>query len=153
MTATQGVGPSDPIADVLISRPSYSFLFSEQTTQTFIDSLHEFCSFVCLLDLGGFKIALHVFWVFTCKFITLNDILYSFLNFSFPQLVDQSSQCGVTQGLWQLKLCIAYQQSTCRLAPPRNSAIAPPPVLEPAFLHSLARLLDDRLETWQTGES
>jgi hypothetical protein len=80
---------------------------------------------------------------------------YSFMNsniFFFLQLVQQSVECGRSQGLWQLKLCLAYQQSPFRLQPPRTSPSPPPPVLEPTFLRCLSSYIDDRLETWQAGE-
>ena len=65
------------------------------------------------------------------------------------QLTQQSSQCSRTQGLWQLKLCLAYHNSRFRLLPQRGAASPPPSVLEQQFLLCLSRHIDDKLEEWQ----
>ena len=69
------------------------------------------------------------------------------------QLTQQSSQCSRTQGLWQLKLCLAYHNSRFRLLPQRGASSPPPSVLEQQFLLCLSRHIDDKLEEWQAGPS
>ncbi|KAK7104440.1 anaphase-promoting complex subunit 1-like [Littorina saxatilis] len=75
-------------------------------------------------------------------------------HFVLQQLLQQSEQCGYTQGLWQLKLCLAYNNSAFRLQALRGAMLLPPPsVLEQQFLLSVSKQIDDRLEQWQAGNS